>query len=120
MRHETTENPTTPTTATSTTRSATATADRPDGPGFDPFPEDERRDARRRWEDIESRFVDDPAGATEAADELLADTTDGIASRWRDHRSELRDGWDRDDASTEQLRTTLKRYRSALEHLLSG
>lgn len=121
MRHETTETPpTTPEPATATTRSTTATADRSTERGFTPFSDDERGDARRRWEDIEARFVDDPAGATEAADEFLADTMERMVSRWDDHRSGLRDAWTDDGATTEHLRTTLKRYRAALDSLLSG
>lgn len=118
MRHDT-EDEHTPAPPTSTTRSVTATADRSDGNGFEPFTDDERSDTRRRWTDIETRFVDDPAGAASAADELLEETTDRVTRRWQDHRAELRDGWDADDASTEQLRMTLKRYRASLERLLS-
>lgn len=122
MRPDDTETPpTTPQPATSTTRSATATAPR-DGAtaddGFTAFRDDERGDARRRWEEIESRFVDDPAGATKDADDLLGDTMDRVTDRWHEHRSALRERWD-DDASTEELRTALKRYRSAFEGLLS-
>ena len=123
MRPEDTHTPPTePQPATSTTRSTTATAGR-DGftadHGFGAFQDDERSEAERRWEEIEARFVDDPAGATKDADDLLGDTMDRITQRWQDHRSELRDHWEDDDASTEQLRTTLKRYRSALQSLLS-
>lgn len=81
--------------------------------------DDDRTDLRRRWEDIEARFVDDPAGATEAADDLFGETMDRITQRWQDHRSELRERWTEDDASTEQLRTTLKHYRASLEQLLT-
>lgn len=123
MRPEDTQTPPTePQPATSTTRSTTATADR-DGftahDGFTAFRDDERDDARRRWEEIESRFVDDPAGATKEADDLLGDTMDRITQRWHEHRSALRERWDDDDASTEELRTALKRYRDALDGLLS-
>lgn len=121
MRPENENTEHTPQPATSTTSAATATADRSgDGEvgGFHPLKDDERTDARRRWDDIESRFVDDPAGATKAADDLLGDVMDRITRRFEDHRRELRDGWDGDDATTEQLRTTLKRYRDSLERLL--
>ena len=122
MRHDDTTQtpPTAPQPATATTRSATATADRTDERGFTPFTDDERRDARSRWEEIEARFVDDPAGATEAADEFLAETMDRLMSRWQEHRTGLRDAWTDDDATTEHLRTTLKRYRASFESLLSG
>ncbi|MBW3657512.1 MAG: hypothetical protein KY457_02665 [Actinobacteria bacterium] len=131
MRPEDTQTPPTePQPATSTTRSTTATADRDgftadDGVGAfqgdssSVLADDERSETERRWEDIEARFVDDPAGATKDADDLLGETMDRIAQRWHDRRSQLREGWDDEDASTEQLRTTLKRYRSALQGLLS-
>lgn len=123
MRDESTDTtPTTPQPPTSTTRSATATAERDGSPARDGLPglhDEERDDTRSRWERIEARFVDDPAGATRDADDLLGETLDRLTQRWNERRTELRDGWDRDDASTEELRTTLKRYRGALDALLA-
>lgn len=117
-----TEHRPTPATSTTTTVSGSEDrhgTDRHDAGGLPPIPDDERDDARRRWDDIEARFVDDPAGATASADDLLTETVDRLRSRWDDHRAGLREAWDRDDASTEELRTTLKRYRAALEDLLA-
>lgn len=117
MRPENTEHRPTP--ATSTTTSVSGGDDGPEAGGFPPIPDEERAEARRRWDDVEIRFVDDPAGATESADDLLAETMDRLRRREDEHRDGLREAWDRDDASTEELRTTLKRYRATLEGLLS-
>ena len=82
--------------------------------------EDERSDLRERWDALQGRFVDDPAGSTHLADELLRDTRDRIERRWEERHRELTDRWeDRDDLTTEDLRTTLRRYRDAFEQLIS-
>lgn len=117
MRPENTEHRPTP--ATSVTTSVPGGGDQHEAGGLPPTPEEERADARRQWDDIETGFVDDPAGATERADDLLAETMDRLRRREDEHRDGLRATWDRDDASTEELRTTLKRYRATLESLLS-
>jgi hypothetical protein len=36
------------------------------------FPESELSESRRRWQDIQASFVDDPRSAVRAADELVA------------------------------------------------
>lgn len=83
--------------------------------------QDERSDLRERWDALQGRFVDDPSGSTHLADELLRDTRDRIARRWEQRHRELTDRWeDRDDLTTEDLRTTLRGYRDAFEQLLSS
>lgn len=82
---------------------------------------EERSDLRERWDALQGRFVDDPSGSTHLADELLRDTRDRIARRWEERHRELTDRWEgRDDLTTEDLRTTLRRYRDAFEQLLSS
>lgn len=109
-----------PETTTTTDRGPTATTDRPaPTEGFVPFRDEERREIQDRWTEIEARFVDDPAGATRSADDLVSETMDRLTRRWQEHRAGLR-AWDRDGdgPSTEELRTTLKRYRGTLEQLI--
>lgn len=83
--------------------------------------EEERHELRERWDALQGRFVDDPSGSTHLADELLRDTRDRIARRWEERHRELTRRWEgRDDLTTEDLRTTLRRYRDTFEQLLSS
>lgn len=82
---------------------------------------DERSDLRDRWDRLQTRFVDDPEGAAEEADELLSEALDRVAERWQQRHRTLRRDWrDRDGVSTEELRTSLKRYRDAFERLIAS
>lgn len=81
--------------------------------------EDSRR-MRERWESIQASFIDEPQGAVEEADRLVSDATDQVAEGFRRERGELEEQWSRgDEISTEELRQTLKRYRSFFDRLLS-
>jgi hypothetical protein len=84
------------------------------------------------WQDIKSRFVDDPAGAVAAAEQLVQQAVeDRIRAMNREveqmcARDETGDGAGdgdgrRDDASsTEGLRTKLIRYQEYCERLAAG
>ena len=75
---------------------------------------------RARWKEIQGDFVDEPRHAVEQANELVSrviqQLTDGFASE----RSKLESAWGQGkDASTEDLRQALRRYRSFFDRLLS-
>lgn len=73
--------------------------------------DDDRTALRDRWVRIEERFVDDPAAAVRAADELVEQTIDQIRASLDDRRTTTRAGWaEIDEATTEQLREALHRY----------
>jgi hypothetical protein len=77
-------------------------------------------DFRSRWTDIQTGFVDDPRRSVEQADELLETTIRSLTDNFGNRRSALRGEWERSkDLSTEDLRVTMKRYRSFLEGLLA-
>jgi hypothetical protein len=83
-------------------------------------PEDTVR-LQRRWGDIQSRFVDDPRQAVEAADGLVAELMEALTARFSEHRSVLEAQWQRgDDVDTEQLRRALRDYRAFFEQLLTA
>lgn len=104
---------------TSDARPGTTAADAGTGRGM--FHPQERDELRERWDAIQGRFVDDPQGSAAAADDLLDDTIDRLTTRWQDRHRDLRRGWDSEDGvETEQLRTTLQRYRDAFESLLAS
>jgi hypothetical protein len=77
-------------------------------------------DFQRRWEQIQGRFVDEPRGAVEDADALVATVMQRLAEGFAVERERLEAQWGRgEDISTEDLRVSLQRYRSFFQRLLS-
>lgn len=88
-----------------------------DGPLFS---RNESSDFSRRWEEIQTTFVDEPQRAVEAADALVASVTERLTDGFARERERLEGHWSRgEDVSTEDLRVTLQRYRSFFRRLLS-
>jgi inorganic triphosphatase YgiF len=84
------------------------------------FSNDEERDFRNRWKDIQTGFVDEPRQSVEQADELIAKLLQRLAESFSEQRSHLEQQWEKSDsASTEDLRLALRRYRSFFDRLLS-
>jgi hypothetical protein len=84
------------------------------------FQPEETEQLRRRWETIQTGFVDEPRRAVEEADQLVADLMQRLAERFSQERGNLEGQWDRgEDISTEDLRVALQRYRSFFDRLLS-
>ena len=84
------------------------------------FPPDRAQDLRRRWQELQVGFVDDPRDAVQSADQLVAQVMKELAQSFADERTNLEHQWDRgDQVSTEDLRLSLRRYRSFFERLLS-
>ncbi len=84
------------------------------------FPDDETRDFRKRWEQVQTDFVDDPRGSVEKADQLVASTMKRLAEVFADEKSRLEKDWAKgDNVSTEDLRQALRKYRSFFDRLLS-
>ncbi len=74
---------------------------------------------RRRWEDIELSFVDEPRDSVRHADELVEGVVREITEVFGRERQHLEGQWDRgDQVSTEDLRIALQRYRAFFERLL--
>jgi hypothetical protein len=80
----------------------------------------EAKDFRARWDAIQVGFVDEPRQAVQQADGLVAGAMKRLAEMFAAERAKLEGQWDRgDDGSTEELRLTLRRYRSFFGRLLS-
>jgi hypothetical protein len=86
------------------------------------LPADESDRFEQRWNEIQASFVDEPRDAVERADTLVAELMQELASGFAETRSRLEAQWDKegDDASTEDLRVALTRYRSFFNRLLSA
>lgn len=93
------------------------TAGRPDSL----FSYEEGRDFRKRWEQIQTEFVDDPRDSVQKADQLVAATIKRLAEVFADERARLEGEWAKgnDNVSTEDLRQALRKYRSFFDRLLS-
>ena len=84
------------------------------------FADNELGEFRRRWQDIQASFVDDPRIAVRNADQLVASLMTRLAQIFADERGNLEHEWDKGgEVSTEDLRVALRRYRSFFDRLLS-
>jgi hypothetical protein len=84
------------------------------------FSGDEAQKFRTEWTEIQAGFVDEPRGAVENADGLVARVVQRLAEVFADERAKLEKEWARGaDVSTEDLRLALQRYRSFFDRLLS-
>jgi hypothetical protein len=83
-----------------------------DGAGLEEF--------RRRWDSVQAGFVDDPKRCVEQADGLVSAVVEQLSNGFAEARSRLEQQWSRgEDASTEDLRVALKRYREFFDRLLA-
>ncbi|MFG2140117.1 hypothetical protein [Streptomyces sp. NPDC048650] len=80
----------------------------------------EQSEFRTRWQRIQSEFVDDPRNAVGAADTLVAEVMQALATTFSEHKSGLESQWHRgEEVATEDLRVALQRYRSFFNRLLN-
>ena len=83
--------------------------------------EDELQSYRQRWEALQVRFVDQPRDSVEGADELVSDLVERLSKVFADERASLESQWEEGtDASTEDLRMAIQRYRSFFDRLLAA
>lgn len=84
------------------------------------FTQDIAHDFRSRWDAVQIGFVDDPRRAVQQADELVAQVMKSLAETFAQQRASIEAEVGRaDQASTENLRVALRRYRSFFQRLLS-
>jgi hypothetical protein len=84
------------------------------------FDQSATADLRGRWDTIQAGFVDEPRQSVEQADALVAEVMKRLAESFANERQDLERQWSQgDDVSTEDLRLSLRRYRSFFDRLLS-
>ena len=84
------------------------------------FAEQELSELRTRWNDVQAGFVDDPRKCVQEADGLVSSAVEQLTASFSQTRSRLEEQWSRgEEASTEDLRLALKRYRDFFERLLA-
>jgi hypothetical protein len=82
---------------------------------------DELHNILVRWKDIQAEFVDEPKSAVHDADALVADLMQRLAQMFASEREQLESRWaSGGNVSTEDLRHSLRRYRSFFERLLAA
>ncbi|WP_437326382.1 hypothetical protein [Sorangium sp. So ce381] len=100
------------------------------GPTGEPWPErapvltpEEARELSERWSAIQAGFIEAPRLSVEQADALVNEAIQRVAQSFREERAALQrlvDGEPgRAEASTEELRLALRRYRTLLGRLLA-
>jgi len=76
-------------------------------------------DLSSRWLAIQAGFVDEPRRAVEEADGLVAELIQRLARTFAAERARLEEQWSRgDQVSTEDLRVSLRTYRTFFNELL--
>jgi hypothetical protein len=84
------------------------------------FGERDAGELRRRWNEVQAGFVDEPRRSVEHADALVADVLKRLTDTFTNERTSLERQWDGGDSvTTEDLRVTLQRYRSFFDRLLT-
>lgn len=103
------------------TEQAPTQADGPEHVEQTPVMSDEAAEEyRARWQDTQANFVDDPRSAVAQADALVAEVMKRVAEEFANERNGLERQWNEGgEASTEDLRVALQRYRSFFSRLLS-
>ncbi|WP_329319830.1 hypothetical protein [Streptomyces sp. NBC_01262] len=111
------------------TAARTTDRDRDDTSPPGPVPDDaapllepkQADDLRLRWQEIQQGFVDDPQSSVRAADSLVAEVMQLLATTFADHKHGLEGQWHRgEEIVTEDLRIALRQYRSFFDRLLSA
>jgi hypothetical protein len=84
------------------------------------FAESDRAELRREWDSVQAGFVDNPKQCVEQADGLVSNVVSQLSNGFAEARSRLEQQWGRgEEASTEDLRVALKRYREFFDRLLA-
>ncbi|MFD6225664.1 hypothetical protein ACFWFZ_02075 [Streptomyces sp. NPDC060232] len=80
----------------------------------------ETEEYRRKWSEIQGRFVDDPQDAVRSADTLVAEVMQALAGSFSTRKQGLEGQWSRgEQVATEDLRVSLQHYRSFFNRLLN-
>ena len=90
----------------------------PGGPVFDG---ESAASFRQRWSEIQTEFIDDPRRAVEDADHFVADVVQAFATGVESRRRALTSPWEQDGRTqTEELRLTMRQYRTLVDQILPG
>ena len=78
---------------------------------------------RVEWQEVQSRFVDDPRDAVQQADQLVDNVMRSLSNTFADRKHDLEKAWQRggegSQQETEDLRQALRGYRTFFNRLLT-
>ncbi len=83
------------------------------------IPADRAGNYQTRWTELKGEFVDEPRRAVRGANELVGEVLDELERLFKTQREDIERDLDNDEASTEDLRLALGRYRSFFDRLLT-
>lgn len=82
--------------------------------------EEQKHRLRKRWEQIQTSFIDEPRQAVADADREVRELIASLGRFFEEQRAGLERVWGQgDQVSTERLRVSLQRYRAFFERLLA-
>jgi hypothetical protein len=85
------------------------------------MPEQSLESYSERWQLIQGRFVDEPKGAVEEADGLVAEVIQDLAATFANQRKSLESKWQSgDESSTDEMLQALRQYKSFFQRLLAA
>lgn len=85
-----------------------------------PLLDHDAEQVRRRWQEVQAGFVDDPRDSVERADSLVGEITASLRTALETRTTDLQGRWKNSgEHDTEELRTALRDYRAMLDQLLS-
>jgi hypothetical protein len=74
---------------------------------------------QQRWHDVQSNFVDDPYATVQQAEQLAQEVVTQLTTALEERKSAIDDRWSNEKDNTEELRQSLKGYRTLVDRLLS-
>ena len=81
--------------------------------------QEESEHLRKRWNEIQGKFVDEPRSAVQEADALVSEVIEHITQMFAKEHGLLEGQWKQgNDVSTEDLRKALQHYRSFFNRLV--
>jgi hypothetical protein len=81
--------------------------------------QEESEHFRKRWNEIQGEFVDEPRFAVQQADALVSEVIEQITQMFTTEHTSLENQWNQgNEVSTEDLRKALQRYRSFFNRLV--
>ncbi|HWZ88114.1 MAG TPA: hypothetical protein VNW92_04670 [Polyangiaceae bacterium] len=85
------------------------------------LPPERLHDLRRKWNEVQAGFVDEPRSSVQQANELVGQVVDELTAVFTNERSTLEGQWNRgEEVDTEALRIALQRYRAFFNRLLGN
>ncbi|GAA3206777.1 hypothetical protein [Actinocorallia longicatena] len=74
---------------------------------------------RKRWQEVQANFVDDPYETVRQAEQLADEVVTSLTTALTERKRELDDRWSNEKDNTEELRQSLRGYRTLLDRLLA-